>query len=188
MRDFLFSEIATIHGLANVPDDPDLAIAAGTRLCETILEPLQDVFGRIAVRSSFRSAEVNGYGSRIQATTNKAGYTCASNASNAAGHIWDLRSSSGHVGAAACIIVPGVWDRFHGTPGGWQKLAWWIHDHLPYSEMTFFPEFWAFNISSHDEPARSIYSEIRPGNGYLTRTGWDNNIGDHETEWSGILP
>ena len=34
MRDFLFSDIAAIHGLSNVPDDPDLAIAAGTRLCE----------------------------------------------------------------------------------------------------------------------------------------------------------
>lgn len=44
MRDFLFSDIASIHGLANVPDDPDLAIAAGTRLCEELLEPLQDVF------------------------------------------------------------------------------------------------------------------------------------------------
>ena len=26
MRDFLFSEIAAIHGLPNIPDDPDLAI------------------------------------------------------------------------------------------------------------------------------------------------------------------
>ena len=29
MRDFLYSEIASLHGLANLPDDPDLAIAAG---------------------------------------------------------------------------------------------------------------------------------------------------------------
>jgi hypothetical protein len=26
MRDFLFSDIAAVHGLNNVPDDPDLAI------------------------------------------------------------------------------------------------------------------------------------------------------------------
>jgi hypothetical protein len=31
MRDFLFSDIAAVHGLSNVPDDPDLAIAAGSR-------------------------------------------------------------------------------------------------------------------------------------------------------------
>ena len=28
MRDFLFSDIATMHGLANVPDDPELAVSA----------------------------------------------------------------------------------------------------------------------------------------------------------------
>ena len=69
MRDFLFSEIAAIHGLPNIPDDPDpdpdLAIAAGTRLCEELLEPLQDAFGRIAVRGSYRSSEVNALGNRL---------------------------------------------------------------------------------------------------------------------------
>jgi len=32
MRDFLFSEIAAIEGLSNLPDDPELAIAAGRAL------------------------------------------------------------------------------------------------------------------------------------------------------------
>ena len=41
MRDFLYSEIAGFHGVPNLPDDPDLAIAAGRQLCETLLEPLQ---------------------------------------------------------------------------------------------------------------------------------------------------
>ena len=59
MRDFLFSDIAAIHGLSNIPDDPELAIAAGTRLCTDVLEPLQDVFGRLAVRAAYRSREVN---------------------------------------------------------------------------------------------------------------------------------
>ena len=37
MRDFLYSEIANLHSLPNIPEDPDLAIAAGTRLCEAPL-------------------------------------------------------------------------------------------------------------------------------------------------------
>ncbi len=46
MRDMLFSEIANFHGIRNIPDDPDLAaIAAGTQLCETLLEPLHVTFG-----------------------------------------------------------------------------------------------------------------------------------------------
>ena len=52
MRDMLHSEIAQIHGLSNIPDDPDLAIEVGTRLCEDLLEPLQDRWGRVAIRSA----------------------------------------------------------------------------------------------------------------------------------------
>jgi hypothetical protein len=56
MRDFLYSEIANFYGLPNIPDDPDLAIEAGRRLCSELLEPLQETFGGIAVRSAYRSA------------------------------------------------------------------------------------------------------------------------------------
>ena len=86
MRDFLYSDIATLHRLDNLPDNPDLAIAAGTRLCEELLEPLQDAFGRLAVRSSYRSAEVNDLGRRLQAA-GKPGYNCSANPQNFAGHI-----------------------------------------------------------------------------------------------------
>ncbi len=65
-------------GFNNGPDNPDLAIAAGTRLCEDLLEPLQDRFGRIAIRSAHRSKEVNGFGNEMQ-RAGKSGYTCASN-------------------------------------------------------------------------------------------------------------
>jgi hypothetical protein len=54
MRDFLHSEIADLHGIPNIPDDPTLAIAAGRRLCEQLLEPLQATFGRLAIRSAYR--------------------------------------------------------------------------------------------------------------------------------------
>jgi hypothetical protein len=50
MRDFLYSEIANFHGIPNLPDDPNLAIAAGKRLCEELLEPLQATF--VASRSA----------------------------------------------------------------------------------------------------------------------------------------
>lgn len=160
MRDFLFSDIAAMHGFPNVPDDPELAIAAGSRLCEDLLEPLQDHWGRIAVRSAFRSVEVNGFGNTMQ-QEGKKGYSCASNEANAAGHIWDMRDADGRMGATACIVVPRFWDE-HQRPGDWQKLAWWIHEHLPYSEMEFYPHFWAFNLSWHERPKRSIFSYAEP--------------------------
>lgn len=76
MRDMLYSEVAMIHGLNNAPDDPDLAIKAGKRLCEELLEPLQDHWGRIAIRSAYRSCEVNGFRNAMQ-RKKKAGYTWA---------------------------------------------------------------------------------------------------------------
>jgi len=54
MRDFLHSEIGNVHGIPNLPDDPDLAIAAGKRLCQELLEPLQRTFGREIGRASCR--------------------------------------------------------------------------------------------------------------------------------------
>jgi hypothetical protein len=180
MRDFLFSEIASIHGFANIPEDPDLAIAAGQRLCEDLLEPIQDVFGRIAVRSAYRSHEVNGFGSE-QMRAGKAGYNCASNESNYAGHIWDVRDSDGCMGATACVVVPSFWDRFQ-QPGDWRKIAWWIHDTLPYSSLFFFPRFWAFNITWHERPERRIDSFVEP-KGCLTRPGMENHRVGHRDEW-----
>lgn len=183
MRDFLFSDIASIHGFNNVPDDPELAIAAGSRLCQDLLEPLQDKFGRIAIRSAYRSKEVNGFGNQMQ-KAGKSGYTCASNESNYAGHIWDERDADGNMGATACIVVPAFWDQFQ-QEGDWTKLAWWIHDHLPYSSLYFFPTYWAFNISWHERPERRIDSYAAPRK-CLTKPGMANYEGTHESEWAGI--
>ena len=177
MRDFLFSDIAAIHGLSNIPDHPELAIKAGTRLCEDLLEPLQEVFGRIGIRSAYRSREVNDFGNRHS-------LNCASNEANAAGHIWDLLDSDGCMGATACIVIPSFYDRFH-KEGDWKRLAWWIHDHLPYSEMDFFQTYWAFNISWHQRPVRRIHNWIETPR-VLTKPGMSNHEGSHKSEWRGI--
>ncbi|MGY3611532.1 hypothetical protein ACWGRJ_47720, partial [Bradyrhizobium sp. Lot11] len=58
-RDFLHSEIADFYRIPNIPENPDLAIEAGKRLCEELLEPLQATFGRLHIRSGYRSPEVN---------------------------------------------------------------------------------------------------------------------------------
>ena len=180
MRDFLFSDIAALHGFANVPEDPDLAIAAGTRLCTELLEPLQDVFGRVAIRSAYGSPEVNGFGNQMQ-KAGKAGYNCASNESNHAHHIWDRRDAEGNMGATACIVIPAFHDAFSGE-GDWQKLAWWIHDHLPYSTLYFFPKLWAVNIQWRENPVRQIDSYTKP-RGRLTSPGMPNHAGSHEADW-----
>ena len=178
MREFLYSEISNFYGIPNIPDDPELAIAAGTKLCEAILEPLSDAFGGITIRSAYRSCEVNKFGNR-----NK--FNCSSNKNSYADHIWDRRDAEGHMGATACIIVRRFLHQFKET-GDWRPLAWWIHDHLPYSEMDFFPKLAAFNITWHQKPKKIIYSYAKPQRGYLTKPGMDNHRGDHSRYYTGF--
>jgi len=179
MRDFLYSEIAVINGFQNLPGDPDLAIMAGTALCENLLEPLQARFGRISVRSSFRSAEVNHFGN-----INK--LNCGSNPSNFGGHIWDRRDAEGNMGATACVVVNRFIPYYERT-GDWEAMAWWVHDHLPYADMQFFPHFAAFNLQWHETPERSIYSFIPPRRGRLTKPGMSNWAGRHDEAYAAML-
>lgn len=175
MRDFLYSEIASFYGLSNIPDDPDLAIAAGRKLCEEALEPLLARFGRISVRSAYRSPEVNRFG-------NTHGLSCGSNESNFGGHIWDRRTADGEIGATASIIVHALIPWYERT-GRWEAIAWWIHDHLPYDELEFFPKFAAFNYSHGDRQRRRVLSYIPPRRGLLTKPGMPNQAGDHSAEY-----
>lgn len=177
-----------MHGVLNAPEDADLAIAAGTQLCEQLLGPLQRVFGRVAIRSVYRSCEVNGLGNEVQ-KAGKNGYNCAGNESNYAAHIWDRHDAAGHMGAMTCIVLPHFVDAFRND-GDWTSLAWWIHDHLPYGTMSFFPTNWAFNIGWHEKPERSIFSYAKwrengdwKRNSYFTRPGMTNHGGDHRADW-----
>lgn len=179
MRDFLYSEIAAINGFANLPDDPDRAIATGKRLCEDLLEPLQQRFGRISIRSAYRSPQVNDFGNAHK-------LNCATNQKNFAGHIWDQPDTNGHTGATACVIVNRFIPYYERT-GHWEALAWWIHDHLPYSDIEFFPKFAAFNLQWHEAPARTISSYIPPRRGRLTGPGMDNWGGSHEEAYAAML-
>ena len=146
MRDFLYSEIAGAHGIANVPDNAELAVKSGTALCRNLLEPLRHVFGHITIRSAFRSANVNGFG-------NCHDMNCSSNTASYANHIWDHKDGDGFMGATVCIVIPGFVDWMNEKEGrDWRALAWFIHDHLPYSEMVFFVRNAAVNLTWRGDP------------------------------------
>lgn len=177
MRDMLYSEISNFNGIPNIPDDPDLAIYASRKLCETFLEPLQDTFGRVSIRSAYRSPTVNDFG-------NKNKLSCASNEANYAGHIFDKRDAGGFCGATVTVVVNSFIGYYERT-GDWQAMAWWIHDNLPPTSLYFFPKLAAFNISWHEKPDRIIKSYVSP-KGTLTKPGMDNFAGSHEsrfTDW-----
>jgi hypothetical protein len=154
MRDFLYSEIANFYGKPNIPDYPDVAVANGKRLCEELLEPLSATFGRVSIRSGYRSPTINAIG-------NEHGHSCASNEKNFAAHIWDYPDKEGLHGAVACVVIPWFADKY-AQGADWRAMAYWIHNHLPYSHMQFFPKLCAFNIGWHERPRRSISGFIKP--------------------------
>jgi hypothetical protein len=163
MRDFLYSEINGFHGVPNVPENPDLAIENGRRLCIELLDPLEETFGRLAIRSGYRSPALNSYGNAHK-------LNCARNDNPIECHIWDRDSGDAAI-AGTSLVIPWFADRY-AAGRDWRDLAWWVHDHLPYSEMWFFPKLAAFNLVWRPRPLRTISSYIAP-RGMLLRAGDD---------------
>lgn len=161
MRDFLMSEISAYHGVPNIPDNPDLAIENGRMLCRHLLDPLEETFGRVAIRSGYRSTALNTYG-------NENRLNCARSDNPIECHIWD-RASGYQAIAGTSLVIPWFADRYE-QGRDWRDLAWWVHDHLPYSEMWFFPKLAAFNLVWRPQPLRTISSYIAP-RGMLLRAG-----------------
>ena len=154
MREFLHSEIAVHYGLRNVPDAAHVqaTIAAGSKLCSLLLEPLQAQFGRVHVRSGYRSRAVN------MAGVGK--HNCA--ADNDGFHTWDHPSAKNGMGATACISIPRVSRAILGARLPYEALAWWIHDTLAeWSHVEFFatPEHSdevCFNIGWLETPLKTM--------------------------------
>lgn len=161
MREFLYSEIGNLHGIPNIPDDPDLALARGRAFATALLDPLEETFGRIFVRSGYRSAALNAFG-------NAHGLNCARNDNPLECHIWDQPDRPV---AGASIVIPWFAER-HARGRDWRDLAWWLHDHLDYSEIWFFPKLCAFNLAWRPVPQRRIDSYIAP-RGTLLKAGAD---------------
>ena len=111
MRDMLYSEIANFHRIQNIPDNPDLAIKAGKKLCNELLEPLYSTFGHVSIRSAYRSTEVNKLGNDEQ-KRGKKGYSCALD--NDARHTWDRCDQDNFMGATACIVISLVYPALQG--------------------------------------------------------------------------
>ena len=153
MRDFLYSEIGSFHGVPNLPRDPDLTIETGRALCTELLDPLEETFGRLAIRSGYRSAQLNQFG-------NENRLNCARNDNPLECHIWDRDSGDAAI-AGTSLVIPWFADQYN-SGRDWQDLAWWVHDHLAYSEMWFFPKLAAFNLTWRPTPLRTISSYIAP--------------------------
>lgn len=148
LRQFLYSEIAGAYGLVNLPTNFDLTIEVGKKLCTQILEPIQNEFGSIAIRSGYRSSEINAFG--VENRLN-----CAANNSNFAHHIWDHLDGNGFKGACACIVIPSLVD-MNDQIAAFNRIVDFAKAELNFHHMTFFANNMAFNIGWHEEPMAKI--------------------------------
>jgi len=187
MREMLYSEVSNIHGIPNIPDDPELALAAGRRLCEEFLEPLHERFGRVVVRSAYRSARLNGY-CHERMLAGDAACWCTDNDMNAARHIWDRRDADGMLGATATVVIPAYLDHYDRT-GDFRPLAWWIRDHLPgHADIYFFKRLCAFNIRWYEGSSeQAIWRLDPPLRELLVSHGHHDFDGDHSALYAGII-
>lgn len=176
MRDFLYSEIGNMHQIKNIPERPDLAIENGRMLCETLLDPLEETFGRLAIRSGYRSPTLNGYGNAHK-------LNCARNDNPLECHIWDRAAGEDAI-AGTSLAIPWFADQY-AKGRDWRDLAWWLHDHLPYSDIWFFPKLAAFNLVWRRQPLKAISSYIAP-RGTLLRAGTEpsESLADRQSRYA----
>lgn len=149
LRDFLHSEISQSHGLINKPDDLDLAVENGIRLCTEILEPLQKRFGVVRVRSGYRSAALNAFG-------HAHGFKCASNQKNYAVHIWDRLDARGNRGASACVVLPSLMEEEKSRDEAARLVATWTTQKLLFDRVSFFRQRATFNIGWRENARATI--------------------------------
>lgn len=163
-RNFLYSEIGSFHRVPNIPDDPELALAAGRRLARELLEPLVETFGPIDIRSGYRSEKLNRFGA-----TAVRPQKCAANDKSVAGHIWDRRDPQGRMGACVSVGIP-WFARQYEAGRDWRDLAWWLHDHLDFHEVRMMGTGSVFNLTWRESPEKRILSYAAP-RGTLVKPG-----------------
>ncbi len=179
MRDMLHSEVSNFCGVPNIPEDADLALAAGEKLCQLVLEPLRAAFGHVSIRSTYRSPTLNDYCHELH-KQGVAESWCTCNEDNVAYHIWDKRDDSGFLGATATVVIPAYIDHYERT-ADWQSLGWWIRDNLEdYAETQFFRNLCAFNIRWYEGPSDKAVGYLHPPSRVtLTKSGEPGFEGDH---------
>ena len=87
----------------------------------------------------------------------------------------------------ACIVIPYIADLYEKDSTVWRKIAWYIHDQLPYDRMLFHPNLCAINLGWSDLPRKIVQSYIKDGGPAFPKRGEPAFSGDHSKEY-GDLP
>ena len=66
------------------------------------------------------------------------------------------RATAQALAATRATIIVHAFIPYYERTGHWKALAWWVHDHLAYSSMLFFPKFAAFNLGSEPLARKTV--------------------------------
>jgi hypothetical protein len=187
MREMLYSEVGNLHGVPNIPENPELALQVGCEVASRLLEPLKRAFGHVSIRSAYRSPVLNAFCNERFRAGDTACW-CTDNDINAARHIWDRRDSDGHLGGTVTVFIPAYLEHYRKTED-YRPLAWWIRDHIDdYAELFFFRNLCAFNIRWYQGPSeKAIWYLDPPTRSMLTKMGTDGFNGDHGQFYRSII-
>ncbi len=97
LRDFLYSSDSEYRGLSNMVDDRDAVIKAGKALCEHVLEPITEKFGKPLITFGYQAK--NGIEADWSPAKRK------ENPRSSSPHCWD-RFTHGNLVYCRCDILP----------------------------------------------------------------------------------
>lgn len=154
LRDFLFSKSSSSVGITNFPEHPDLVIAAGKALCERLLEPILQQFGRFAITFGYQSRE------GIEADDPALGAT------SSCPHNWDRKSWGNEVYARVDILPFCVEDGEVSK----HEFAQWLMQNLDVDLLMQWTRSNVFCLTISPKPRRVWIEWGNPANGEPRQT------------------
>ena len=154
----LMSEIANFYGIPGTsrrkpgPGDRDRLAPGSARASGAAAGEIR---ADCHWRSGYRSSQGHGFGNEAPPWGERGKIQCRLSHLGHAQWRWSQRMPP------PASSFPGSRDRY-AEGADWRALAWWIHDHLPYSHLEFYPKLCAFNILWSEQPNAGSTVSLRP--------------------------
>lgn len=158
LREFLFSTTAASYGATNYPEDPAMVVRAATALCQMLLEPIEQRFGRCAITFGYQSREV------IDADLSDAQRRANPNSSNP--HNFDRGTWGDEVYARVDILPYCVEDGAVSK----QEFGHWLMHNLDVDLLMQWTRSNVFCLTISPKPRRVWIEWGNPGNGEPRQT------------------
>ncbi|MFH2140168.1 MAG: hypothetical protein ABII63_05175 [Pseudomonadota bacterium] len=171
MRDLMYSTEVSAMGLSNYPEHPEMVIRAGKLLCEKVLEPVLEKFGRFAITF--------GYQCRAGVERHMSEKQRLERPRSSSPHQWDRGTFGDEVYARVDILVFAVEDGFVSK----MEFGHWLMNNLDIDLLMMWKRANICCISISPKPRRVWFEWGDPALGQPRR---ETFMGTHY--WQNIYP